>query len=53
MSDYGEKFETATIVAMSAIIILSLVAVIAMNKMYRPECIPSYETYCGEQPAPH
>ena len=46
--DYGEKFEKPIIVAMSALIILSILSVVVLIKTYTPECKPSYETYCPE-----
>ena len=52
MADYGERFETATIVAMSIAIIVSLIAVVAMNVAASSDCDSSTYTYCGEIPAP-
>ena len=53
MSEYGDKFETPTIIAMSLIIILSLAAVIAMNVAYFPHCHHSYTTYCPQEANDH
>jgi len=46
--DYGDRFEKPIIFAMSAIIILSIVGVVALIKTYTPPCKPSYETYCPD-----
>ena len=46
--EYGEKYEKPIIVVMSALILLSIIGVVAMIRAYTPECKPSYHTYCPE-----
>jgi radical SAM superfamily enzyme len=54
MSDYADKYDNMIIIVMSIVIVLSLAGVIALNVAYRPDCVPSYETYCEPQAAdPH
>ena len=53
MSEYGEQFEKPIIVIMSAVILLSIAAVTYMIKVYTPDCVPSYMTYCGEEAGHH
>ena len=45
---YSDKFEGPIILAMSAIIVASIVGVIALNSVLFPDCRPSEYTYCGE-----
>lgn len=47
-SDYGEKYEKSIIVAMSLLILLSIVGVVVMIKAYTPPCKASYMTYCPD-----
>ena len=53
MSEYGDRFEGPTIVAMSIAIVISLVAVSAMWVAAQHDCIASNYTYCGELPGHH
>lgn len=51
--EYGEKFETGIIYAMSVLILLAFIGVAVLWKTNPPHCETMKYTYCGEQEKPH
>ena len=51
--EYGERFETGVVVAMGGLILASLIAVVALMRIYHPHCTASTYTYCGVEATEH